>query len=559
MNYITKHDYLAAFDRIFSPLKEIFDLSLASPVLGHTAAVYSADAVRAEAFLRPLWGLVPLWRGGHGDEETKEIMRRGIIAGIDPASPHYWGTCGKCDQCYVEMAPLSCGLLLTPEVLWSPLTDREKDNLCAWMLQANDNVFPRNNWHFFRVLINLAMKHLGRAYSEERLAEDLAVIESCYVGEGWYSDGIGGQRDYYVAWAFHFYGLLYAMVENDAHAENYRARATLFAPAFLQWFSARGNALPYGRSLTYRLAQGSFFSMCLAAGIDVFDLAMMKGILSRHLDDWMSSPIFDTHGILSIGYKYPNLMMAEHYNAPGSPYWAMKFFALLALPDDHPFWQVPAAPLPALPARQLIREANMLILRHGDDAFAYVGGSMAGGAFGQMTAKYLKFVYSTRFGINLKLGDNFDIEACTDSALVFDIGGVFCDRSRNRGFTIDEEHLTIRWSPVDGIEVTTDIFPDATTHTRHHVIEADRPCVAYDCGFAVASRGEDDCIREVTAHTAEARNRFSLCRVSSPDGTPVIISASPNANIVYNKTVIPAVKYTIPCGRSEITTRIDIE
>ena len=43
--------------------------------------------------------------------------------------------------------------------------------------------------------------------------------------------------------------------------------------------------------------------------------------------------MFDRDGILTIGYCYPQMYMAERYNAPGSPYWGMKSFLLLALPD----------------------------------------------------------------------------------------------------------------------------------------------------------------------------------------------------------------------------------
>ena len=42
--------------------------------------------------------------------------------------------------------------------------------------------------------------------------------------------------------------------------------------------------------------------------------------------------------MLSIGYGYPNLFMCESYNSAGSPYWALKAFLPLALPEDHPFW-----------------------------------------------------------------------------------------------------------------------------------------------------------------------------------------------------------------------------
>ncbi len=558
MEYTTKQDFISAFEGILAPVRKTLIACEGKPVYGHTAAVYQEEAVYAEAFLRPLWGLVPYWYGGHGDEKLKEGIRRGIIAGTDPTHPHYWRVCNHYDQIFVEMAPLAFGLLLTPDVLWDPLTDAQKENLSTWLWQINKAPLPTNNWRFFRILTNVALRRLGLAHSTDLLSQDLEDIESYYLDNGWYSDGPRGQRDFYIAWAFHFYGLIYARFVDDDYAARYRARAKLFARDFLYWFSDRGEALPYGRSLTYRFAQGSFWSMCVFTGVDVCEPSMMKGILSHHLADWLSSPIYDYGGALSIGYKYQNLLMAEHYNAPGSPYWAMKFFALLGLPDDHPFWALPASPMPALEEKHLIREANMLVTRHNGESYAYVGGTIERAAFGQSAAKYLKFVYSTRHGINLKHGDAFDIEACTDSTLMFDIDGLFADRRHNLGFTIDEERLTIRWTPARGIIVTTEITPGATYHIRRHIIDSEIPCVAYDCGFAVASRGCDHCTHSAEGNTALAQNDFSLCRVTSDTGTPLIVLASPNTNLVYNKTVIPAVKYTIPAGRSEFVTRVEI-
>ena len=75
-------------------------------------------------------------------------------------------------------------------------------------------------------------------------------------------------------------------------------------------------------------------------------LPVMKGIIVRNLAWWLARPIFDRDGVLTIGYGYPQMYMAEQYNAPGSPYWGLKVFLLLALPDDHPFWACEAAPLP---------------------------------------------------------------------------------------------------------------------------------------------------------------------------------------------------------------------
>ena len=111
-----------------------------------------------------------------------------------------------------------------------------------------------------------------------------------------------------------------------------------FAKQFIYWFDEEGEAIPFGRSLTYRFSQVSFFSVCLLAGLEPFPVPVMKGLIARHLRTWLKRPIFDRDHVLTIGYGYPNLTMAERYNAPGSPYWGMKVFAFLLLPDDHPFW-----------------------------------------------------------------------------------------------------------------------------------------------------------------------------------------------------------------------------
>ena len=81
-----------------------------------------------------------------------------------------------------------------------------------------------------------------------------------------------------------------------------------FAKQFLYWFDEDGAALPFGRSLTYRFAQVSFFSACLLCGIEPLPIGVMKGLIVRHMKYWLSLPVFDRNGILTIGYGYPNLI-----------------------------------------------------------------------------------------------------------------------------------------------------------------------------------------------------------------------------------------------------------
>ena len=116
MEYLTKRDYIDALDKILAPVRDALRKGVSMPSYGATAAWYDDISVGVEGFARPLWGLVPLWYGGHGDDGMKELYRRGIAAGTDPASGLYWGECGSCDQRYVEMASMAYGMLFTPEI-----------------------------------------------------------------------------------------------------------------------------------------------------------------------------------------------------------------------------------------------------------------------------------------------------------------------------------------------------------------------------------------------------------------------------------------------------------
>ena len=555
MEYLTKQDYIKALEKILLPVRDALKTGISMPSYGATAAWYDDISVGVEGFARPLWGLVPLWYGGHGDDEMKELYRKGIIAGTDPVSGMYWGECGSCDQRYVEMASMAYGMLFTPEIIWEPLSDKEKQNFKTWLWQINTHDVCDSNWRFFRVLVNTALKSVGEEYSAEKLNEDLSRFDDFYIGDGWYMDGPQHQKDYYISMAFHFYGLIYACFEDDGYAKKFRERAELFAQDFVHWFADNGAALPYGRSLTYRFAQGAFWSACLLAGIKPFEAPVMKGIISRHLDWWMSSPIFDNGGVLTIGYKYPNIRMAEHYNAPGSPYWGLKFFAFLALADDDEFWSAEPAPMPELSNKRLMRGADMLVCREGGEVYAYPAGTHNSLGCGHIPEKYLKFVYSTAFGFNVCY-DNLDVwTASPDNMLVFNVGGNICMRRDNHSFELTENGLVINWSPMRGIRVRTEIIPDGASQVRKHRIQSDFDCIAYDCAYALSSGDKDNC----RAGKGYAENNDYRCEITSDKGEGMSFSAAVNTNLLHPKTVIPAVKCRISKGITELVTEISVK
>lgn len=574
----SKKDFQDLMLSILSPLKPHYSPNKARLQLGVTMAHYDINAAWMEAFSRPLWALVPYWAGGGAEQgeavgsekenlSFAEIYRKGLTAGTDAQNPEYWGECGSFDQRFVEMAAISYGIMFAPEVVWEPLSEQEKENLCNYLNKINEHPLPVCNWILFAVLVNIAMKKVGRPYSQKMLDEYMDGLETFYLGEGWYQDGDSGQKDYYISFAIHFYSLIYAKVmekEDPKRAALYKERALEFAKQFIYWFDEDGDAIPFGRSLTYRFSQVSFFSACLLADIEPFPVPVMKGIIARHLRSWLQKPIFDRDDILTIGYGYPNLTMAERYNAPGSPYWGMKTFAFLMLPDEHPFWSVEEAPLPKLAADCPMPYADMYVRHYGNHTTAFAPGVYSPNGHGQIVAKYSKFAYDTKFSISVAKSCYELHENAPDNMLAFWIDGYVYVRRICMESKITENGVYSKWSPYPGIIVETTVTPDAEGHTRVHRITSEIECEAYDCGFAV-DRGDFtpvDFESTTGEHYAQARNIHCSCKVEAVSvmengkGKGHMIFADPNTNLLYTKTAIPSVKYQIKKGKQELVTRV---
>ena len=557
MQLSTKQDFQALMHLFLDPLKPYYSAGGARLHLGETGVTYGQAAIELEAFSRPLWALVPFWMGGGSDPEFEDIYRRGLAAGSDPENPEYWGECKDYDQCFVEMAAIACGLLNAPEKLWDPLSDAEKQNLARWLDQINHHQIPECNWQFFMILVNLALKKCGMPYDPENMARGLARIDSYYSGDGWSTDGASPQKDYYIPWAIQYYGVLYAKFAADTDPERaalYRSRAELFAQQFIYWFDDNGAALPYGRSLTYRFAQNCFWAACVWAGLEPFPLGVMKGLIVRNFNWWLDQKMFDRDGILTIGYCYPQMYMAERYNAPGSPYWGMKSFILLALPDSHPFWSAEAEPMPALDALKPMPHANMLVARRKGRVTAYAAGVNEGHGHGQFPEKYAKFAYDTRFGFCASRSREVIYQAAPDSMLAFVIDDNVFVRKVSLSHEIRADRVVSKWSPFPGITVTTTVLPTAGGHIRRHEIESAYPCEAYDCGFAVPNFAPGY-VESTAGGAATARNAAVSCTVSG-SGEGTVIKCDPNVSLYSTNVCIPAVRYAIPEGRTVLETEI---
>ena len=547
----TKKDFMNCLADIIRPLKSYYTEGKAGIKLGSFGVNYPEKTAKMEAFSRVLWGLAPFWSGGGEAQDFEEIYRQGIINGTDPESGEYWGDLASVsgDQVIVEMAAIGLALILAPEKVWTPLTDKQKQNFEKWLLQINCEITSYNNWQLFPILVNLGLKNVGARYDAEKVKSAVEFCHSMYHADGWYHDGKGDQADYYVAFAIHFYSLIYVGVMRDEDPENckiFEERALEFAKSFVYWFDENGSALAFGRSLTYRFAQCAFFSACLFAGVKPFPVGVIKGIISRHFEWWLSNPIFDNAGILSVGYAYPNLNMAEFYNAYGSPYWALKSFIFLALDDDNEFFLAEPLALPPLSEKITIPEAYMTMQRVNGYAVALTGGQWATWHPTHTAEKYSKFAYSSRYAFSVSRSMESIYSAAPDSTLAFetDYGVFYRGKCSVHSISEDGSHYS-EWSPCRGIDVRTVLIPTSGGHIRRHTVTCDFDCVAYDTAFATPSAD----LGEI--HGCMLENNGTVSK-----GEEITFDCEPNSNLIYPRTVINAVKYLFKKGETTVETTV---
>jgi hypothetical protein len=537
----SKKDFSEFFKGLINPLKNYYTPKNAGLKLGNFAVSYSEDVANMEGFSRVLWGLAPLWAGGEDADGFADIYLQGIISGTDPESEEYWGEipASSSDQRIVEMAALGLALILAPEKIWKPLNEKQKKNLHTWLWQVNNNIESNNNWQLFPLIVNLGFKCVGAEYDAQRMKRSLASLDSFYRADGWYHDGNSDQVDYYVPFALHFYALIYAKVMEKEDPENSRIikeRALLFAQSFVYWFDENGSALAFGRSLIYRFAQCCFFSACVFAGIEPFPIGVMKGIIVRHFEWWISQKILDERGVLTVGYAYPNLNMAEFYNGYGSPYWSLKAFLFLALPEDHAFFKAEALPLPSLAPLITIPEAYMTVQRINGYAVALTGGQWASWHPTHCPEKYSKFAYSSRYAFNVSRTRDCLSAAAPDSTLAFEVDGkvFYREKCTEHRIEADGSHYS-KWSPCRGITVETILTPTENGHIRRHTVDADFDCVAYDTAFATPLGGGGEIHGE---------------------GEEMTIVCEPNTNLIYPKCEMKAVKYEFKKGKTTVETTV---
>jgi hypothetical protein len=349
---------LSVAEKLLAPLVKMMKPGAASLPLEGQASDHGELADVLETFARPCL-LAAHWlaaKGGGGESlgftraEVAKWFREGLVAGTNPRAKQYWGPVTNYHQHCVEMGALVLALEIARDHLWTPLSDDEKRQVLAWMRTTRGCGFHRNNHMFFGVLpLSFIIKEgAGSTGDQELVLRWLDILESMYIRDGWFVDGMNETIDHYNAYAWHFYGLwwgkLYGDVDPD-RAQRWRDYAVPFLQDYVHFFAATGEQVPFGRSMVYRFNASAPFGLSHYCGVKSLDPGLSRHAFIKNVDFFISKLPADKP--LSLGWTDDFPPMSEVYSCAGSPYWAAKAFSPLLIDPADPFWTAPVQPLPS--------------------------------------------------------------------------------------------------------------------------------------------------------------------------------------------------------------------
>ena len=564
----SKQDFQRLVVDLFEPLVPYLETQGSQPDFDEGGAIFDMSASALEGVARPLWGIIPLVKGG--GEFKHWALYQGIIAqGTDPQSDGYWGPASGINQRSVEMAAFGLLLAVLPEHGWEPLSDASKDNFATWLANIQHCPMPQNNWLFFTILVQAGLRKVGRADLVDELLEltYLKKIKDFYLGDGWYGDGEVRNIDHYGGFAIHFYSIIYATLIEDADPtlkQLFISRADQYCEPFSYWFAETGECLALGRSLTYRFATAGFWGAAASLDLSAISAGEVKGLWARQIRQWKDKPIFTCDGLLSRGYDYPNLNVCECYNSPTSPYWAFKAFFPLLLANDHPFWLCTELPQTLAQRIYPMTAASSIAQRINGHSIVHFAGPIEP----QFELdKYNKFAYSTCFGADIKALQYSNMLSFGDNILAFsfDQGANWQTRLRNHSVVVENNCMIIEWSS-GSLSVRTEIIVlDNGESIRTHEFELERDAWVVETGFAVSNwyqecqivQQSDSCVAlvgsngssKITSKDDYSKQGKQCFRIHSN-------LVSPRTHVPYLLTKLDAGKHSISSKYTAIPTNL---
>lgn len=298
-----------------------------------------------EGLCRTMFIAIPLLK------ENPDLVLNGIKVGdyyrqqlrnmSDPSKSGYIQHLkGGPSQTLVEFGALALSLTVMPEIIWEPLTQKEKDDLAALMLSYGNGPTIGSNWRFFNIFVMSFFKDHGYEVKDSYMDELLQKSLAQYRGYGWYNDSPA--YDYYSMWAFQMYGMIWAHYYgekfNPEAGRQFVSNFRDLVPNYPYMFAKDGKMNMYGRSITYRIAAAVPFPLMGWLNDPSIDYGWMRRIASSTLLQFLENPALMEDRVPTLGFYGAFEPAVQIYSCRGSVYWMGKAFLGLLLPADNPFW-----------------------------------------------------------------------------------------------------------------------------------------------------------------------------------------------------------------------------
>ena len=300
-----------------------------------------------EGLCRTMFVAIPLLK------ENPDLVLNGIKVGdyyrqqlrnmSDPSKSGYIQHLkGGPSQTLVEFGALALSLTVMPEIIWEPLTQKEKDDLAALMLSYGNGPTIGSNWRFFNIFVMSFFKNQGYEVKDGYIDELLQKSLAQYRGYGWYNDSPA--YDYYSMWAFQMYGMIWAHYYgekfNPEAGRQFVSNFSDLVPNYPYMFAEDGKMNMYGRSITYRIAAAVPFPLVGWLNDPSINYGWMRRIASSTLLQFLENPALMEDRVPTLGFYGAFEPAVQIYSCRGSVYWMGKAFLGLLLPADNPFWTV---------------------------------------------------------------------------------------------------------------------------------------------------------------------------------------------------------------------------
>ena len=298
-----------------------------------------------EGLCRTMFVAIPLLK------ENPDLVLNGIKVGdyyrqqlrnmSDPSKSGYIQHLkGGPSQTLVEFGALALSLTVMPEIIWEPLTQKEKDDLAALMLSYGNGPTIGSNWRFFNIFVMSFFKDHGYEVKDSYMDELLQKSLAQYRGYGWYNDSPA--YDYYSMWAFQMYGMIWAHYYgekfNPEAGRQFVSNFRDLVPNYPYMFAEDGKMNMYGRSITYRIAAAVPFPLMGWLNDPSINYGWMRRIASSTLLQFLENPALMEDRVPTLGFYGAFEPAVQIYSCRGSVYWMGKAFLGLLLPADNPFW-----------------------------------------------------------------------------------------------------------------------------------------------------------------------------------------------------------------------------